>query len=846
MASGPSLLLLLLPVAVGASLPASCLEGDGACLGSGRSLLQSNKKLSVDRLDHLTMLLQDKDSLLSSGLGSDELAEQFQARAEVAVQNGQQLTPLEQTTMKAVNDSLERMIPELLKGHAVDQAELDTGVQSIKNCNKNFNDDSQAASDAKRGVEATQQDHKYCRGNQSVLKAKSVKASTELHDFWGALAWPKKSADPSPTVFTDVETWVASNKKTFLQKYSEHESAQAALKNKTSICNEAQKLLESGFCQWFGRATAASKSYGRCWSQSGSTWATMREEALISAESRKHMYIHARKVQCYMTVMFEAVSNVSKAGEMFQLCHALSLDTSKFNLTNTIAEPEKNVSDELGPMDSKPGDESWKQSVYAGLTGVAKVTPCAVSHFCSQNEKVRSHRCEACEPGKANQPGDDALGPNTSCTSIICRLDEHVASNACKSCAAGTKNNAGDDASGADTSCSPVLCQAGQRVQNNSCHSCPAGTKNEVGGHDASGADTKCDAISCAEDHYVESNACHTCPPGKTNAAGDDATKGNTSCNATLCKANQKVVSNKCKGCPPGKFNAAGDEASGADTLCKATKCTSNQHVVNNACVACPDGTSRPADDDASGGDTTCSPILCPANHHVESKACKPCPVGQTNEAGDDASGVDTACKAAFTVSGASGRINWGDGSSATPLNGNFTQSGYVNNKPSYTNSAGAVIKWESGNDWGVNHLGTPGTHKWTAGVNWHHRYYNQASTPTPPTHGWVARQGYASGSIILSYQACDFTAAAVLNNKRCPLELWTQHPITREEAVLRCRNDPRCQGLMWYNNDGGDGRTASQGWYQGCGGIVGSASSNYDWDTILLPTSCQATTRTR
>ena len=58
--SGASLLPLLLPVAVGASPPLSCLEGDGACSGSGQSLLQSNKNLN---LDHLTTFRYMKPAL---------------------------------------------------------------------------------------------------------------------------------------------------------------------------------------------------------------------------------------------------------------------------------------------------------------------------------------------------------------------------------------------------------------------------------------------------------------------------------------------------------------------------------------------------------------------------------------------------------------------------------------------------------------------------------------------------------------------------------------------------------------------------------------------------------------
>jgi hypothetical protein len=555
------------------------------------------------------------------------------------VQNGQALTPLERTTLSALNKTLGGMLPALQDGHTEDQAEIDAAVQFISNCNNNFDADAQAAKTAKGEVNTSQKEHAVCRGEQSKLKAEAVKASGELDRFWKSLVLPQKPALASNTLIDNLEQWVSDHKKTLADKLSKTTTTHDSLAKKAAECGPKQSVLENGFCQWFGRATAATKSYARCWTQSGSTFAKLKKEALASAEGRKFQYVAIHKVQCYMKVIF------LPSRKSLDTCKNLTLDTSGFNLNNTVAEPQKDIAGELDPMDSKPGDESWKQSVYAGLSGVANVTPCAVAHFCGSDEKVLAHRCVACEPGKTSQAGDDALGPNTSCTAILCSSNEYVSSNACKSCAVGTENAANDDASGADTSCTAILCQAGQRVQNNSCHSCPAGSKNVAGGHDASGADTSCDPIKCGVDHYVQSNACHTCPAGKTRAAGDDATKGDTACDATLCKANQKVVSSKCKGCPPGKTNVAGDDASGANSMCDSTNCTANQRVVSNACIACPDGTTRPAGDDASGKDTTCKPTLCPANYFVVSKACKPCPAGHINAAGDDASGADTTCK---------------------------------------------------------------------------------------------------------------------------------------------------------------------------------------------------------
>eukprot|EP00418_Pyrodinium_bahamense_P005797 CAMPEP_0179019676 /NCGR_PEP_ID=MMETSP0796-20121207/4990_1 /TAXON_ID=73915 /ORGANISM="Pyrodinium bahamense, Strain pbaha01" /LENGTH=158 /DNA_ID=CAMNT_0020715469 /DNA_START=26 /DNA_END=498 /DNA_ORIENTATION=- len=90
---------------------------------------------------------------------------------------------------------------------------------------------------------------------------------------------------------------------------------------------------------------------------------------------------------------------------------------------------------------------------------------------------------------------------------------------------------------------------------------------------------------------------------------------------------------------------------------------------------------------------------------------------------------------------------------------------------------------------------------------------------------------------------ACDLSTATVHANRRCSLELWTANGITRGEALTRCLGDNACKGLMWFNNDGGDGRTAQRGWYQGCGGTVGVIETN-DWTTYAL-TCKQITTTT-
>ena len=56
-----------------------------------------------------------------------------------------------------------------------------------------------------------------------------------------------------------------------------------------------------------------------------------------------------------------------------------------------------------------------------------------------------------------------------------------------------------------------------------------------------------------------------------------------------------------------------------------------------------------------------------------------------------------------------------------------------------------------------------------------------------------------------------------------------------RTDAQARCDSDVKCLGLHWVNRNGGDGRLVSQGTYQGCGGLVATASSG-DWDTIVKP----------
>ena len=87
-----------------------------------------------------------------------------------------------------------------------------------------------------------------------------------------------------------------------------------------------------------------------------------------------------------------------------------------------------------------------------------------------------------------------------------------------------------------------------------------------------------------------------------------------------------------------------------------------------------------------------------------------------------------------------------------------------------------------------------------------------------------------------------------VIKNQRCTEQLWQKNPYDRKEAETRCDSDPKCIGLMWLNNAGArrtkknhflqygpDGRAATSGWYQGCGGSL-AGDTNNDWDTIERP----------
>ena len=103
--------------------------------------------------------------------------------------------------------------------------------------------------------------------------------------------------------------------------------------------------------------------------------------------------------------------------------------------------------------------------------------------------------------------------------------------------------------------------------------------------------------------------------------------------------------------------------------------------------------------------------------------------------------------------------------------------------------------------------------------------------------------------SAILSFRMDFWKNAKVFKNKRCPNVLWQMHNTRNTDAQARCDSDTKCLGLQWLNNYasnrmsaqnhylkfGSDGRSVSEGWFQGCGGEVATAASN-DWDTIVKP----------
>ena len=96
---------------------------------------------------------------------------------------------------------------------------------------------------------------------------------------------------------------------------------------------------------------------------------------------------------------------------------------------------------------------------------------------------------------------------------------------------------------------------------------------------------------------------------------------------------------------------------------------------------------------------------------------------------------------------------------------------------------------------------------------------------------------------------------AKVLKNSTCSESVFSENRISRTAAQARCDSDPKCLGLIWFNNFGAnrvtgykgylnfgsDGRLVSEGRYVGCAGEIGSKTNN-DWDVIVKPSKLATT----
>jgi len=485
------LISALLPLVVATTCP----EGSDSCSSSSQALLQSSMSHQIGMddaseggLKPLLLMFQQGGARWGRGDGqglkdsskSEHLLGQLETRVGAAALDNKRLSPLEGSLMKALNETIENTtLPALKKGHEDDQKEMNRTVQALANCNDNFATDSKKAASARQMVDALKDTHRQCRGNQSKLKGVRAENMKDLKSFVDNLQQPQKPASLAPTAadsyFAAGMKWFKENQATYAQKKVAYTAAKEEHDNKTDICNAAQTRYESGYCQWVGQGSAASKSYTRCWQQgSGNDWKQIRATVLDSAEQRKHEYVAAKKIQCFLSsllILFSKAGAVTK--QNISACKVLMPDTSIFDLVNTDAPPKKSVAS-LGNLTSMPGDGVWQHSEYAAISGVKNITPCAkalddndtliwkdgnMSHYCNADEKVLMHRCLACEAGKSSVR-EDALGPDTNCSAIICDADEHVVSNSCTSCSPGKVRLEGDDASGADTACLPPICQS--------------------------------------------------------------------------------------------------------------------------------------------------------------------------------------------------------------------------------------------------------------------------------------------------------------------------------------------------------------------------------------------------
>ena len=230
---------------------------------------------------------------LEASSTDEHLLGQLQSRVEAAVLEDKPLSPLEESLMKALNGTLDNTtLPALMKGHEDDQKDMDRAVQALTNCNTNFDTDSKNAESAKRTVDAKKEAHRTCRGIQSKLNSALSEKKKDGEMFTDNLQQPQK---PSPLPFLPLTvpdayfaaglSWLKEKEALYTQKKSAYTAAKTKHDNKRDICNAAQTSYESGYCQWIGKGTAASKSYTRCWEQGGgNAWNQTRASVLDSAE----------------------------------------------------------------------------------------------------------------------------------------------------------------------------------------------------------------------------------------------------------------------------------------------------------------------------------------------------------------------------------------------------------------------------------------------------------------------------------------------------------------------------------------------------------------------------------
>ena len=293
---------------------------------------------------------------------------------------------------------------------------------------------------------------------------------------------------------------------------------------------------------------------------------------------------------------------------------------------------------------------------YDPTSGVSE----CFTQYCSKNQRVVSHNCEACPHNSQRLAGDDPAGPDTHCHckvnskviggdclscetgstnpklcyaskeggDVYCTCDENYFGNTnktCEACPSGSKNEAGDYAGDGPTYCN---CKAGFHVVSGVCSVCPDNS-GSGGGDELDGGDSFC---LCSDNFYASGGACVACPE---NTFNDAPTKTNIE-EKCRCNANFKVVSNECVACELTSTIVGGGMMSGADTYCI---CGENEKVQSNTCVACETGGEKDKGDDSSGPDTECE---CKSNFQKVNGECAACPDGTMSAGG----GNDCVCKA--------------------------------------------------------------------------------------------------------------------------------------------------------------------------------------------------------